>query len=104
MDPDEDEADVGCVELGSPDRSVGSDVAKASDDAVRYMVSDGSEIRKVRLICARSRGEMMGATLGFVRSVEPRSGSLTVPTVLMWKRMVPNVRSNPSWKDPRTRR
>ena len=31
-------------------------------------------------------------------------GSLTVPMVLMWKRMLPKARSNPAWKDPNTRR
>ena len=83
---------------------MGSKKVEAPDDAVRYVVSDGSEIRKMRLIRARMRGEMIGNVSRSVGSAQIGSGSLAVPMVLTWKCMLPNARSNPSWKDPNTRR
>ena len=50
------------------------------------------------------RGEMIGDASRSVGSAQIGSGSLTVPMVLTWKRMLPNARSNPSWKDPNTSR
>ena len=47
---------------------------------------------------------MIGDASRSVGSAQIRSGSLTVPMVLTWKRMLPNARSNPSWKDPNTSR
>ena len=83
---------------------MGSEGTEASDGAVRYVVSDGSEIRRVRRIRAWMSGEMIGDASGSVRSAQIGSGSLTVPMVLTWKRMLPKARSNPSWKDSNTRR
>ena len=109
MDLDEDdEADeegpVEAAESGTSEGSVGSEGVEAPDDSVRYVVSDGSEIRRVRLIRARMCGEMIGDASRSVGSAQIGSGSLTVPMVLTWKRMLPNARSNPSWKDPNTSR
>ena len=47
---------------------------------------------------------MIGDASRSVGSAQIGSGSLTVPMVLTWKRMLPNARSNPSWKDPNTSR
>ena len=103
-DEADEEGSVGAVESGKVAGSVGSEGDKASEGAVRYVVSDGSEIRRVRRIRARMSGEMIGDASGSVRSAQVGSGSLTVPMVLMWKRMLPNAKSNPLWKDPNTRR
>ena len=103
-DEADDEGSVGTVELGRAVGSVGSEGAEEPDGAVRYVVSDGSEIRRVRRIRARMSGEMIGDASRSVGSAQIGSGSLTVPMVLTWKRMLPKARSNPSWKDPNTRR
>ena len=47
---------------------------------------------------------MIGDASRSVGSAQIGSGSLTVPMVLTWKHMLPNARSNPSWKDPNTSR
>ena len=83
---------------------MGSEEADAPDGAVRYVVSDGSEIRRTRRIRDQMSGEMIGEASGSVGSAQVGSGSLMVPTVLMWKCMLPKARSSPSWKDPNTRR
>ena len=103
-DEADDEGSVGAAELDKAAGSVGSEGADAPDGVVRYVVSDGSEIHRTRRIRDRMSGEMIGEATRSVGSAQIGSGSFTVPTVLMWKRMLPKARSSPSWKDPNTRR
>ena len=102
-DEADDEGSIRAIEVDKAAGSVGSEEADAPDGAVRYVVSDGSEIRRTRRIRDRMSGEMIGEASRPVGSAQIGSGSLAVPLVLTWKRMLPKARSSPSWKDPNTR-
>lgn len=73
----DDEGSVGAVELDKAAGSVGSEEADAPDGAVRYVVSDGSEIRRTRRIRDRMSGEMIGEASKSMGSAQIGSGSLT---------------------------